>query len=126
MNIETLTATIAVCHDTKPVVTTFNRKVAKNRGNCRIWIEGKKLLDAGINNGDRFHWQIANNQVVLTFKDDSFETRKVSGNPSRPIIDINSSELNPILGNGTHYTVTVSKNLANVTTMVIEQACTTP
>ena len=85
---------------------TFRRKVAHNRVNCRIWIEGAKLLQAGITAGDRFNWSIVDNAVVLVFNDTQHDKRKVSGNATRPIIDINSERLNSILGNDTHYNVT--------------------
>jgi DNA (cytosine-5)-methyltransferase 1 len=97
------------------VELTFRRKVANNRGNCRIWIEGAKLLQSGINAGDRFDWSIVDNAIVLVFNDASHDKRKVSGNAARPIIDINSEQLNSILGNDTHYNVTASDNRLIIT-----------
>jgi hypothetical protein len=94
---------------------SFNRKVAHNRGNCRIWIEGAKLLQADINAGDRFDWSIVDDSIVLVFNDASHDKRKVSGNATRPIIDINSERLNSILGNDTHYNVTASDNRLIIT-----------
>ena len=81
----------------------FKRKVAHNRGNCRIWIEGKKLLEANINNGDRFDCTIFPTHVVLEFHPDG--ERKVAGKPERPIIDINTARLNPLFDSVSHYMV---------------------
>ena len=89
--------------------------MARNRGNCRIWIEGTKLLQAGINAGDRFNWSIVGNAVVLVFNDPQHDKRKVSGNATRPIIDINSERLNSIIGNDTHYNVTASDDQLIIT-----------
>ena len=89
--------------------------MARNRGNCRIWIEGAKLLQAGINAGDRFNWSIVGNAVVLVFNDPQHDKRKVSGNATRPIIDINSERLNSIIGNDTHYNVTASDDQLIIT-----------
>jgi len=81
----------------------FKRKVAHNRGNCRIWIEGKKLLEANINNGDRFDCIINDTEVLLSFHPNG--ERKVAGKPERPIIDINTARLNPLFDSVSHYMV---------------------
>tara|TARA_B100000700_G_scaffold33554_1_gene32232 strand:- start:6501 stop:6836 length:336 start_codon:yes stop_codon:yes gene_type:complete len=81
----------------------FKRKVAHNRGNCRIWIEGKKLIEANINNGDRFDCRIFPTHVLLDFHPNG--ERKVSGKPERPIIDINTARLNPLFDSVSHYMV---------------------
>lgn len=86
---------------------TFTRKVANNRGNKRIWLEGKKLLSLGLQNGMRFDCEIYQTTkcIVLTFCRDG--ERKIAGKPERPIIDINTAKLNSVL-NQSHYLVTVS------------------
>ena len=84
----------------------FKRKVARNRGNARVWIEGKKLTQIGWSNGKRFNSVFNADNVTLTLSPSG--ERKVAGNPDRPIIDINTAKLNSIIGAGSHYLVTVS------------------
>ena len=84
---------------------TFTRKVANNRGNKRIWLEGKKLLSLALQNGMRFDCDILPEAIVLTFNRDG--ARKIAGKPERPIIDINTAKLNSVL-TLSHYLVTVS------------------
>ena len=84
---------------------TFTRKVANNRGNKRIWLEGKKLLSLALQNGMRFDCDILPDAIVLTFNRDG--ARKIAGKPERPIIDINTAKLNSVLTQS-HYLVTVS------------------
>ena len=91
----------------------FKRKVARNRGNARVWIEGKKLNQIGWSNGKRFNSVFNADNVTLTLSPSG--ERKVAGNPDRPIIDINTAKLNSIIGNGTHYLVTVSDDCETVT-----------
>ena len=91
----------------------FKRKVARNRGNARVWIEGKKLTQLGWSNGKRFNSVFNAANVPLTLSPSG--ERKVAGNPERPIIDINTAKLNSIIGNGTHYVVKVSEDCETVT-----------
>jgi len=87
--------------------TAFTRKLAHNRGNARIWIEGKALLSNGITNGMRFNLTIDDHGAFLTFCEDG--KRKVAGKPDRPIIDINTSKLNGTFSLS-HYVVGVWPN----------------
>ena len=92
---------------TPPKPITFTRKVARNRGNARIWIEGKVLLSHALQNGMRFDCDIYQTTkcIVLTFTRDG--ERKIAGKPERPIIDINTARLNSVLDQS-HYLVTLS------------------
>lgn len=65
---------------------TMERKIGKNRGNRRIWLEGKSLAVAGWNKGDRYDRVIANGQICLMKHPTG--ARKVAGTTDRPIIDL--------------------------------------
>jgi len=85
---------------------SFKRKVARNRGNARVWLEKKCLSENGIKCGDRFNCIFRQDDILLVFTADG--DRKVAGKDDRPIIDINTAKLNDIL-TATHYNVTVSR-----------------
>ena len=82
----------------------FTRKLARNRGNARIWLERKCLLSNGIANGMRFNLSGDTDSVTLVFCEDG--ERKVAGTAERPIIDINTGKLNEVMIK-THYRVKV-------------------
>jgi hypothetical protein len=69
-------------------MTTFktvlgtNKKVPKSR----IWIEGKRLVDAGFTVGARYHRTCFENAIRLQLHPDG--AYKVSGKGDKPIIDI--------------------------------------
>ena len=69
-------------------MTTFktvlgtNKKVPKSR----IWIEGKRLIDAGFTVGARYHRTCFQSAIRLTLNADG--PYKVSGKGDKPIIDI--------------------------------------
>ena len=62
-------------------------KIGKtSKGASRLWIEGKILSDYGFNVGNHFNVEHGENKLVIRF--DNNGKKKVSGNASRPIIDI--------------------------------------
>ena len=95
-----------------PQPITFIRKTARNRGNSRIWIEGKKLTVNGLGHGRRFDCEVRSDRVILTFCQDG--ERKVAGNPERPIIDINTGRLNNVL-NQSHYLASIDGDTMTIT-----------
>ena len=86
---------------------SINRKVATNKGNPRVWIEGNDLIKFGIKKGDKFTRIITNNHVVLKFFPDGKST--VSGTDTRPVIDLNGKFLKPFLSVASHYKATFIK-----------------
>lgn len=66
---------------------TITRKIGRNRGAARLWIEGEVLNEAGLPHGTpwRAVWQRPD---VLSLIADSEGNRRVSGKPERPVIDI--------------------------------------
>jgi len=76
---------------------TATRKVCLNRGNLRLWIEGKFLLDAGFAHGDRYDLiDMQSGRYVISKTEGG--ARRIAGKPERPIVDINSTKLLERLG----------------------------
>lgn len=67
--------------------------VRANRGKPRIWIEGKRLTDAGLSVGDRFDMIRALGQLMIQKRANG--ARKVSGKGERPIIDLSGASCDP-------------------------------
>lgn len=70
---------------------TATRNVGMNRGKPRLWIEGKILIDAGLDHGQR--WDIVPMPHGFKIVRSPFGKRKIAGKPGRPIIDITGSTL---------------------------------
>lgn len=90
-------------------------KVCYNRGNARIWIEGKRLIDNGIYNGLKFVKSVNEYGIVLKFLPSDYEgkSHKVAGSVERPIIDLNGKYLTKFFGNAENYKVTFWKGLGD-------------
>jgi DNA (cytosine-5)-methyltransferase 1 len=72
----------------------LTRKIGLNRGNPRLWLEGKCLIEFGFNHSDRFY--VTNLETVkpcLMITKAFDGNRKVAGNTLRPIIDINGAKI---------------------------------
>lgn len=71
----------------KPL-STFTTKLGTNKGvpKSRIWIEGKRLVEAGFKVGAKYHRTLFENAIRLDLHDDG--SFKVSGKGDKPIIDI--------------------------------------
>lgn len=69
--------------------------VRQNRGSPRIWIETRRLEDAGFAPGTKYTLSTGDNRVVLTVAEDG--TRIVSahkkGEKTYPVVDINSAQV---------------------------------
>tara|TARA_R100001129_G_scaffold57437_3_gene39578 strand:+ start:33 stop:449 length:417 start_codon:yes stop_codon:yes gene_type:complete len=90
-------------------------KVCFNRGNARIWIEGKRLIDNGIYNGLKFVKSVNEYGIVLKFLPSDYEgkSHKVAGSVERPIIDLNGKYLTKFFGDTENYKVTFWKGLGD-------------
>jgi len=73
------------------MATVFEYKLGTHRGNKRLWIEGKRLLDNSFICGKRYNINYAKNYIMIEF--DEFGTHKINGTEKRPIIDINNRKL---------------------------------
>ena len=98
-------------------------KVCFNRGNARVWIEGKRLTDNGIANGLKFVKSVNDHGIILKFLPSDYEgkSHKVAGTIERPIIDLNGKYLTKFFGNAENYKVTFWKGL-NLHYLTIEKA----
>ena len=82
----------------------FFRKIGRNRGKARLWIEGKGVTDLGLAHGDGFilihhmmGFDIAKVDEAPGSVVDGYKVRKVSGTASRPIIDLAGKTLDSLL-----------------------------
>lgn len=73
---------------------TITRKIGRNRGKPRLWIEGKALVEAGLDHGTR--WNLTPTNIGLLIERSAEGTRKIAGKPGRPIIDIIGASLGPL------------------------------
>ena len=77
-------------------------KLGANRGKPRIWIEGKRLAEAGFLPGTLFVADFSDNKIVLAIREsqDPRMHRKVSGKERdsgpHPIIDMNTAEITKV------------------------------
>ena len=69
----------------------YSYKLGTHRGNKRLWLEGKRLLDNGFVCDKRYNINYARNNIMIEF--DSNGTHKINGTIKRPIIDINNRNL---------------------------------
>jgi hypothetical protein len=75
---------------------SFTRKIGRNKGKPRLWLEGAILQDHGFTQGSRF--DLIHTATGFTLELSSDGARKVSGKPDRPIIDITASSLGETVG----------------------------
>lgn len=86
-------------------------KLGDHRGNKRLWLEGRRLLDTGAVPGCRFDvaFNHASRELVITITEAG--ARKVSGKAKadrqHPIIDLNGPELAAVFGAETNRVVAV-------------------
>lgn len=104
----------------KPVVFRTKLGAAKKVERSRIWIEGKRLVDAGFTVGKYFskEWHIdAALELTLLKPNDVTNDApfKVSGKGGKPIIDITGEAVRNLFGAlGTHVDVTFAKGVITI------------
>lgn len=84
-----------------PETITITRKIGRNRGKPRLWIEGKALLDAGLTHGARWNLHpcvLPSHSLEIALN--NCGKRRVAGTPDRPIIDISGGSLDPLAKDG--------------------------
>ena len=68
----------------------ISRKIGSNRGNKRIWIEGKSLTEYGWVKGTLYVKDIYEDGTIYLQKNDyAKKTLKIAGGEDRPVIDLN-------------------------------------
>ena len=74
-------------------------RIGKNRNKPRIWIEGAALAKSGWNNGDQFICEFHQGRIVYErVIAGTPKSRKVAGDPDRPIIDTCTPKILESLG----------------------------
>lgn len=90
-------------------MNTFTLKSGTNKGNRRIWIEGKRLIDAGLLRG----WGLARqmnddgSMTLSTAIDAEGKRHTIAGKADRPILDLCGKWVTEFIGDHTHFTVEV-------------------
>ena len=81
-------------------ITSATYKLGEHRGSARLWIEGKRLFDAGFDSGDRYSIVSTDNDITIMRTPDG--THKVAGSPKngkpRPIIDRHGTNWRAMFG----------------------------
>ena len=70
--------------------------IRANRGRPRIWLEGKRLVEAGYERGVRYtviQLPLRDGGMLLVQNEEGTGKRKVSGKGDRPIVDIVGAEI---------------------------------
>lgn len=73
----------------------YIKKIGKNRGSPRVWLEGTQTKRAGFKPGQKYDLVIEGHTIVLQANEDGSRvvSGKKDGDKVNPIIDINSKEL---------------------------------
>jgi DNA (cytosine-5)-methyltransferase 1 len=69
----------------------FESKLGYHKGNKRLWLEGKRLIDHNFIKDKRYSISYDRNFVMIEFKEDG--THKINGTVKTPIIDICNRKL---------------------------------
>jgi hypothetical protein len=90
-------------------MNTFSLRSGLNKGNRRIWIEGTRLLDAGLIKGTALYRMMdADGSMILTNVEIGGAKRHtIAGNDARPILDLCGKWVTAFIGDHTHFTVEV-------------------
>lgn len=87
------------------------RKSGLNRGNRRLWLEGKALQQNGFTVGTMLQIVKKTNCVLLTVSnDESVKRIKIAGTETRPILDLNGKWVSEMMGNHTHFRADILPN----------------
>ncbi len=87
------------------------RKSGSNRGNRRLWLEGKALHDNGFTVGTMMQITKKSGCVLLTSsKDESVKRIKIAGTRTRPILDLNGKWVSEMMGDHTHFRADILPN----------------
>jgi hypothetical protein len=82
------------------IITTATYTLGQHRGSARLWIEGKRLFDAGFNSGDRY--SMSTDDYSITIIKTPHGTHKIAGSPKngkpRPIIDRHDARWRKMFG----------------------------
>lgn len=90
----------------------YIKKIGKNRGAPRVWLEGTQTSRAGFIPGQRFDLSVQGSMIVLQANPDGSRivSGKKVGETNNPIIDINSKELLAIFDGMASIRIVVKKD----------------
>lgn len=87
------------------------RKSGSNRGQRRLWLEGKALQENGFTVGTMLQIVKKPDCVLLTVSnDESVKRIKIAGTQTRPILDLNGKWVSEMMGNHTHFRADILQN----------------
>lgn len=90
-------------------MTTFTLKSGTNKGNRRIWIEGARLLDAGLRRGTKLTRQMNDDgsMTLTTVCAPDIKGRKhsIAGKADRPILDLCGKWVTDFMDGHSHFHV---------------------
>lgn len=105
-------------------MTTATIKIGSNKGKRRIWLDGKRLLNAGFLGGYVYVCDAAPGRIDMSLDMNApGRIRKVTGRPDgKPIIDILGRDVETAFPTGTHVLVSFDVGTIRVRPIVIELA----
>ena len=81
--------------------------VGNNRGNARVWLQAKWLIDAGFAHGTIYNVDYSAGKMTIQ---PSAKGRKVAGKIERPIIDLNSKKVTKAIAGASTVRVVATQN----------------
>ncbi len=101
-------------------VTSWTRRSGSNRGQRRVWLEGRRLLDAGWTRGTLLSKNVDADRILLTpvsaeeFAQLGGRARcRVAGTVERPIIDLSGAWVTKFMGDAEEVRVQIGRVLGN-------------
>ena len=100
-------------------------KIATNKNQSRIWIEGAILTSNGFKKGDEFNKVInsKDNMIILSFgkTDEKLKfNHKIAGTDQRPIIDMNGKYLTDFFKDYSRYSAMFTDKSYSTRTIIIQ------
>jgi len=81
---------------TEQLLHSIEHKLGTHKGARRVWLEGKRLSDAGFRQGVRY--QVGQTDGGLVLRLSPAGDKRVSGTTRRPVVDILNTQVSDILG----------------------------
>ncbi len=99
-------------------VTSWTRRSGSNRGQRRVWLEGKRLLDAGWTRGMLLSKTVDSDRILLApvsadeFAELGGRSRcRVAGTVDRPIIDLSGAWVTKFMGGADEVRIQIGRVL---------------
>lgn len=101
----------------------YKMRTAKNRGNDRIWLEGKKLADAGFERGDMLEKTVTDEAIVFQRVSNPIAGNKyhrIAGTQKRPILDCCGLWVTEFMNGAEFYCASIDASYATITITTIK------